>query len=154
MYLAEMATNRNNAIKYIKDIMPDIKEHIIKCIIYDYMKDTVRHWIDTEITPDVYDIATIKIKTANGKLTKEDYLEIFDDFFDEDEFDAERHLNQFYRLNRRDQKYPVEKPTSDHAERLFNVYNVFRNVFAPMFEQKNDKISKEQINDILWESLV
>lgn len=149
MYLTEMAYSKNNAIEYIEDVLPDIKEHLIKCILYPEMKDTIPHWINAELTPDIYDIATIKIKTPRGKLSENDYITLFIEAFNDDVEDAARDLMAFYRKNRRNPQYPVKIPTEENAQKLVRVYDYFKTQFAKNFSNKTT-MTKDQINKIMW----
>jgi len=149
MYLTEMAYSRDNAIEYVRDVLPEIKEHLIKCILYQDMTDTVSHWINTEITPDIYDIATIKTKTPRGKLTENDYITLFIESFNDDVEDAARDMMSFYRHNRRNPEYPIRVPTEENAQKLARVYDYFKTQFSKNFSEKTT-LTKEQINQVMW----
>ena len=152
MILIEMAANRSKAMDECRSEMKVIQEHIIKCVLYSHRFFTVRHWINNELTPAVWGIGNIKVKTPSGKLSENDYKQIFNEVFDEDIGDAYMHLHHFYVMNMKSKEYPIKQPADDDARKLFHIYEYFRNNLVKKFATERD-IDKTVINKILWEIL-
>lgn len=117
------------------------------------METTVKYWINTELTPKIYAIANLCVKTKNGKLSEKTYAKLFENEFGNELRDAYNNLYLFYANNIGSDKYDVVEPTMDDARKFFAINQYFIKSLSKKFANERD-ISKDEINDILWGVLI
>lgn len=152
MKLHEMAVPLSKAKGAFVDNLPYLNEHIMKCVVYNYMETTVVFWINQELLPTLHYLANMNVKTKSGKISKEDYVSMMVDEFGEDEFDAYTNLLGLHKDNMRSRKYPIAEPDEEMAEKLFDVYRKVILYISNKFSTEN-RIEKSEIRDWLFENI-
>lgn len=147
-YILAMALPRKQALKHLANDSEQIKDHVIKCILYaDTRQEDTYHWIHDEICSWLEDASEIECKS---KLKPKDYLDTVFSAFGASFTDTKVLLKSFrkqYCLRSAD-PYPDFEITSDLVEQVSYTFQALINICIPYLAKK------EAIDQLTWYKLI
>ena len=151
-YLNEMAHNRKDVIDKIWEKHNDIRNHLIKAIIYKDSLTSLNHWCN-ELASKFNWVNNRLVKTKSRKLSEEEYLEnVFSINSTFSLRDAKDFLDDF--LEEFAEEYPSFEPT-DKLDYFFLKYKEIAYYFTNIFvTDTSDKNRTEEFKEKLLEMLI
>ena len=140
------AFNRDVALKHLARHSEQIRDHVVKCVVYkDIRKDSMRHWIHEELGVWFSEASKVSAKT---KLKKQDYLDtVFREFGDQP-VDCRIILSEFREDYCKNNDYPEFVITPKLVSDLFSAINAIESNTLPMLSAKQP-YSSEQFSAVL-----
>ena len=147
--LNEMASERNKVIKRLENYSEIVGSHILKCVVYKNSLNSLKHWIDQELS-GYFEIISNDLVKKSIKLKQDDYKKYLFDAYAEDDNDLLTNLKEF-RLTRTisHKEYPTFKITQEIFDEFSLTYCRIRDKVVPMFADKLHQYSSEDFAEIL-----
>ena len=144
MQLTETIFELSKYKEKFKSHIPYINERIEKCVMYNYLDNTINFWIDTEIMSVIKYWNRLYTTINNGRLSKQEYIDFMREEFGKDDDDAFTNLLAFYQENIKRKKYAIVYPTDSMAHALKIVYDKFIEYISTYYSTDTKDIIKVQ----------
>ena len=144
VFLTKMAYSRGDVMPKIDSYTGMVKEHVMKCIVYENSTNDFNHWVN-EIANFLSIINDFRIKTKTGKLKYEDYLN--NGFYNHG--NDYRDMNVGLRDFSYNKKYPHFEVTDEMTQKLLNVYTRIAEDCSRIFADKNNEYTHKDFKNLV-----